>query len=88
MMPILSPQGWDYVFLISTVATMLLVNYRARLPGVMKPIVTIALIVIAFTIFDVVGRTVYRNAMRFSVMTICYLFVIGGLASLRWRKVA
>jgi hypothetical protein len=88
MMPILSPQGWDYVFLLSTVATMLLVNYRARIPGVMKPIVTVALIVIAFTIFDVVGRTVYRTAMRFSVMTICYLLVIGGLASLRWRKVA
>ncbi len=88
MMPILSPQGWDYVFLLSTVATMLLVNYRARIPGVMKPIVTIALIVIAFTIFDVVGRTVYRTAMRLSVMTICYLLVIGGLASLRWRKVA
>ena len=88
MMPILSPQGWDYVFLLSTLTTMLLVNYRARIPGVMKPLVTTALIVIAFTIFDLVGRFVYVRVMRFSVITICYLVVIAGLAALRWRKVA
>ena len=88
MMPILSPQGWDYVFLLSTLATMLLVNYRARIPGVMKPLVTTALIVIAFTIFDLVGRFVYQRVMRFSVIPICYLVVIAGLAALRWRKVA
>ena len=88
MMPIISPQGWDYVFLVSTLATMLLVNYRARLPGLVKPAVTIALVVIAFSIYDVVGRTVYQRFMRLSLITICYVAVIGGLATLRWRKVA
>jgi hypothetical protein len=88
MMPIMSPQGWDYVFLLSTLATMLLVNYRARLPGVIKPLVTGALIVIAFSIFDLVGRAAYQRFMRLSIITICYLIVIGGLAALRWRKVA
>ena len=88
MMPILSPQGWDYVFLLSTLATMLLVNYRSQLPPVVKPAVTIALVLIAFTIFDLVGRTAYQSLMRLSMITICYLIVIGGLATLRWRKIA
>ncbi|CAN5862980.1 hypothetical protein BH18ACI5_BH18ACI5_20830 [soil metagenome] len=88
MMPIISPQGWDYVFLLSTLATMLLVNYRARLPSVMKAVVTGALIVIAFSIFDLVGRAAYQHFMRLSMITICYLVVISGLATLRWRKVA
>ncbi len=88
MMPIISPQGWDYVFLLSTVATMLLVNYRAELPNVMRIVVTVALVVIAFTIFDVVGRAAYQQFMRLSIITICYLVVIGGVAALRWRKVA
>lgn len=88
MMPILSPQGWDYVFLLSTVATMLLVNYRARIPGVMKPLVTVALIVIAFSIFDLIGRAAYLRFMRLSMITICYLVVIAGLAAVRWRRVA
>jgi hypothetical protein len=88
MIPIISPQGWDYVFLLSTLATMLLVNYRAQLPGIMKPAVTLALIVIAFSIYDVVGRTVYLRFMRLSMITVCYLIVIAGVAALRWRKVA
>ena len=88
MMPIISPQGWDYVFLLSTLATMLLINYRAKLPRVMKQSVTAALIVIAFSIYDLVGRAVYLRLMQLSIITICYLIVIGGLAALRWRKVA
>ena len=88
MMPIISPQGWDYVFLLSTLATMLLVNYRAHLPGIVKPAVTTALLVIAFSIYDVVGRAAYRRFMQLSIITVCYLIVICGLAALRWRKVA
>ena len=34
LIPLLSPQGWDYVFLVSTPAIMLLVNYEDRLPRV------------------------------------------------------
>lgn len=88
MMPIISPQGWDYVFLLATLTTMLLVNYRDQLPGVMKPVVTLALVVIAFSIFDLVGRTAYLAFMRMSMITICYLVVIAGLVTLRWRSVA
>lgn len=88
MIPIISPQGWDYVFLLSTLATMLLVNYRDRLPGVMKPLVTLALVVIAFSIFDLIGRAAYLQFMRLSMITICYLAVIAGLVALRWRSVA
>ena len=88
MLPIISPQGWDYVFLLSTLATMLLINYRAKLPSVMKQPVTVALIVIAFSIYDLVGRAVYLRFMRLSIITICYLIVIAGIAALRWRKVA
>ena len=88
MMPIISPQGWDYVFLLSTLATMLLVNYRAKLPAVLRPAVIGALVVIAFSIYDLVGRAVYQRFMRLSLITVCYLIVIAGLAALRWRKVA
>ena len=88
MMPILSPQGWDYVFLLSTLSTMMLVNYRNALPRLVKPVVLAALVIIAFSIFDVVGRVPYRWIMQHSVMTICYLVVIAGLVTLRWRKAA
>ena len=88
MMPIISPQGWDYVFLLSTPATMLLINYRAKLPSVIRQPVTAALIVIAVSIYDLVGQAIYHRVMRLSIITICYLIVISGLVALRWRKVA
>jgi hypothetical protein len=88
MIPIISPQGWDYVFLLSTPATMLLVNYREMLSGVMKPLVTLSLAVIAFSIFDLMGRAAYLQFMRLSLITISYLVVISGLVALRRRGVA
>jgi hypothetical protein len=88
MIPIISPQGWDYVFLLSTLAVMLLVNYREQLPRALRIATIVALLVIAFSIFDLIGRAAYLRFMRLSIITICYLVVIAALAVLRARKVA
>jgi Glycosyltransferase family 87 len=88
LMPLISPQGWDYVFLLSTLAVMLLVNYSDRLPRYLKPAVIAALLIVAFSIFDIMGRPAYQRFMRLSIITMCYLVIIGGLAALRVRRVA
>ena len=88
MMPIISPQGWDYVFLISTPAVMYLVNYRDELPRVLRVLVLAALFVVAFAIFDVIGRNAYKTFMDWSIVSICYLVEIAGLLALRVRRVA
>ena len=88
MMPLISPQGWDYVFVVSTLAVMTLVNYSDRLPRYVRPAVVTALLVVAFSIFDLMGRAAYQRFMRLSIITICYLVIVGGLATLRARKVA
>jgi hypothetical protein len=88
LMPLISPQGWDYVFLLSTLAVMIVVNYADRLPRYVRPATVVALLVIAFSIFDLMGRPAYQRFMRLSIITICYLIVIGALAVLRARKVA
>jgi hypothetical protein len=88
MMPLISPQGWDYVFLLSTLAVMALVNYSDRLPRYVRPAVIGALLIVAFSIFDLMGRPAYQRFMRLSIITICYLVIIGGLVALRVRRVA
>jgi hypothetical protein len=88
MMPLISPQGWDYVFLLSTLAVMLLVNYASELPRPVRICTTIALCLIAFSIFDIMGRPAYQRFMRLSIITVCYLVVIGALVVLRQRRVA
>jgi hypothetical protein len=88
LIPLLSPQGWDYVFLIATPAAMFVVNYDRDLPSVVRLGAWLALGIVAFTLYDVVGKRAYGLFMAASVVSVCYLVVLGAIATLRWRKVA
>ena len=88
LIPLLSPQGWDYVFLIATPAVMVVVNYDRDLPPVLRVASWLALVIVAFTLYDVVGKRVYGIFMAASVVSVCYLVVIGAMATLRWQRVA
>ncbi len=86
--PLLSPQGWDYVFLVSTPAIVFLVNYEDRLPTVLRIATIAALAAIGLSLFDVMGRAAYARFMAFSIVTVCYFVVITGLCALRARRLA
>jgi hypothetical protein len=86
--PLLSPQGWDYVFLVSTPAIMYLVNYHDLLPRTWRVLATAAIVTIAFSVYDVMGRAAYSVFMSLSVITVCYLVVLAALGTLRARAVA
>jgi hypothetical protein len=88
LIPLLSPQGWDYVFLIATPAVMFVVNYDGELPSALRLAAWLALAIVAFTVYDVVGKRVYGYFMAWSVVSLCYLVVIATLATLRSRRVA
>lgn len=88
LIPLLSPQGWDYVFLVATPAVMLLVNYADRLPVALRIVTIAALATIGLTIFDLMGRARYAAFMSWSGITVCFFVVIAALAVLRFRKAA
>jgi len=88
LIPLLSPQGWDYVFLISTPAIVFVVNYADRLPTVLRIGAIAAIAAIGLSLFDIMGRANYAAFMSWSAITICYLVVIAALVSLRVRGVA
>ncbi len=86
--PLLSPQGWDYVFLVSTPAVMFILNYFAVLPGAQRAVTAAALVLIGFTVYDVIGRTAYSAFMMLSVISVCFLVVVAALTGLRTRAAA
>jgi hypothetical protein len=88
LIPLLSPQGWDYVFLLSTPAIVFLVNYADRLPGALRIAAIAAMAAIGASIYDVMGRAAYAAFMRWSVISVCYLIVVAALCALRFRRVA
>ncbi|CAN5478995.1 hypothetical protein BH23ACI1_BH23ACI1_29220 [soil metagenome] len=86
--PLISPQGWDYVFLISTPAVVYLVNYEDRLPRALRAVALASLAIIGLSLFDLMGRAAYSTFMALSIITVCYLVVVGALVVLRVRAVA
>ena len=88
LMPLLSPQGWDYVLLIATPAVVLVVNDEDRLPQPLRAVTIIALAAIGLIIFDLVGRTAYATLLRLSYISVSFLVVIAAMAALRLRKTA
>ena len=56
LIPLLSPQGWDYVFLIATPAIVYLANYLDLLPRSMRTVTIVAVATIAFSLFDLIAH--------------------------------
>jgi hypothetical protein len=86
--PLLSPQGWDYVFVMSTPAIVFLANYEDRLPKPLRVAAIAAVATIGLSLYDVMGRTAYAAFMGWSVISVCFFVVIAALCALRARGVA
>jgi arabinofuranan 3-O-arabinosyltransferase len=86
--PLLSPQGWDYVFLVSTPAIVFLLNYEDRLPTPVRAATLAALAIVGLSLFDLMGRAAYGRFMALSIVTVCYFVVVAGLCTLRARRLA
>lgn len=88
LIPLLSPQGWDYVFLIGTPAVMLLINDSASLPRGLRFATIAAIAIVGLVIYDLVGRDAYAAFMQLSIVTVCVVVEIAALAALRFRRAA
>jgi hypothetical protein len=88
LIPLLSPQGWDYVFLIGTPAVMLLINYLPALPRGLRYATMASIAIVALAIFDLMGREMYSAFMRASVITVLVVVEFAALVTLRFRRAA
>ena len=88
VIPLLSPQGWDYVFLVASPAAAFIANYDRSLPALWRGLCWAALLTIGLSLFDLMGRQHYAAFMSWSIITVCFVVVVAGLARLRARGVA
>jgi hypothetical protein len=88
LIPLLSPQGWDYVLLIATPAIMCLANYQDLLPAPWRTLTITAALVIGLSLFDIMGRANYAAFMGAAVISVCALVLVGALLTLRLRSIA
>ncbi len=86
--PLLSPQGWDYVLLVSTPAVMLLLDRLDLLDRPSQWLLWGSLALIGLTFWDVLGRDLFKALMMSRLLTVCALFELAALVRLRGRLAA
>jgi hypothetical protein len=88
LIPLLSPQGWDYVLLMATPAIVYLANNADRLPAPLRVVTVVAALTIGLSIWDIIGRAAYSAFMAASILSVCALVLVAALTMLRLRAVA
>ena len=83
LIPLISPQGWDYVMLAATPAFVCLVDRFRGSPRSWQAVTAAGLFLTSFAIFDLVGRTVYLLIVSLSGVTIGALLLAASLMRLR-----
>jgi Glycosyltransferase family 87 len=83
---LLSPQGWDYVLLLSTPAVVLLINALPQFNRPLQSATIVCLALIGLTIYDVMGRAAYARFMALSIITVAYGFLIAMLVYMRAKQ--
>jgi hypothetical protein len=88
LVPVLSPQGWDYVLLLATPAVICLIDRLGDMSRPWRWLTLTALIVMSFSIFDLVGRAIYTRLMAISIISVCVLALVVSLVQLRLKRLA
>lgn len=88
VIPLLSPQGWDYVLLLATPAVMLLLDRIAEFPRAARWLLAASLALAGLSFWDVMGREPYRALMMTRVISVGALFQVALVVHLRARRAA
>jgi len=88
LVPMLSPQGWDYVLLLATPAVVCLIDRWSEVTVPWQIVILLCLALMGLTVFDVMGRERYHDFMMLSVVSVAAMGLAAALAHLRWRRLA
>lgn len=88
LIPLLSPQGWDYMLLLGAPAVACLLDRFRDVSRPWRIITGGALLVVGFTIFDLVGRTVNDFVAQTGLISVGAIVFVAALAHLRARSLA
>ena len=88
LVPLISPQGWDYLLIIGLPGYLLLVDRWRDTPWPWRAVVVASLFVTNFAIFDLMRRPLYMFVMNNGIPTLGALALLVCLLRLRWRRLA
>jgi hypothetical protein len=88
LVPLISPQGWDYVLLLAAPAFVCLVDRFRDMSMAWRAVTAAGFVLTSLTIYDILGRALYAQLTQWSVVTVGAVALAASLARLRWRALA
>jgi hypothetical protein len=88
LVPLLSPQGWDYVLVLALPAYMCLVDRWRDLSQAWRTVALVGFFLTSFTIFDLLGRSLYTLLIQLAAVSLGAVLVAACQVHLRWRALA
>ncbi len=84
--PLVSPLGWDYTLLSSSLAISLILYHFSLFPKVNRFFLVFILAFNGLMIFDILGRKIYSFFMKISLPTLLFLTIFAHLMWLRFSQ--
>ena len=88
LIPLLSPQGWDYVLLLGLPGYMVLVDRWRDVSTPWRAITVIGCFLTSFLIFDLLGRRLYLGLVDHAAASVGAVLLATCLLHLRWKALA
>ncbi len=88
LIPLLSPQGWDYVLLLGLPGYMLLVDRWRDLSMGWRGVALTGFFLTSFTIYDLLRRTLYLRLVELAAVSVGAVLIAACLIRIRWKAVA
>jgi Glycosyltransferase family 87 len=88
LVPLLSPQGWDYVLVLALPAYMCLVDRWRDLSPAWRAAALTGFLLTSFMIYDLLRRPLYMFLIQLSATSVGAMLVAACLVRLRWRAVS
>jgi len=88
LITLLSPQGWDYTLVLGLPGFMLLVDRWRDLSMAWRAIALAGFFLTSFTIFDLLGRTIYIRLVELSAVSVGAVLIAACLVRIRWKGLA
>jgi len=88
LIPLLSPQGWDYLLLLAIPAYMCLVDRWRETSHAWRAVAMVEFILTSFVVYDLMRRPLYFFLLNWGAGSVGAVLIAASLVRLRYRSLA
>ena len=88
LIPLFSPLGWNYNYLYSLLAVMIVIAAWRRMPSALKILLLINFAAVSTSLVELWGRKLFHFYTHYALVAVNFLIVLAALLYLRLKNTA